>query len=150
MLWNPDVEEQRFCWGCKHWFHTTCLPVDDITTQAHHLELISKESSDAPKSIIQIAFQPTARGGKLHYTAGNIRFVNKARQLLEPMVRQKILSNPEPWMVGNIVDHEDDESSLWWEYMVYEYAINVEDKDTEQLVVTDQVLYKCPKCGTAL
>jgi hypothetical protein len=66
------------------------------------------------------------------------------------MVREKILSNPEPWMVGTIVDHEDDESSLWWEYMVYEYHIDIEDRDTEQLVVANQVFYKCPKCGTAL
>lgn len=53
-------------------------------------------------------------------------------------------------MVGNIVDNEDDETSFWWEYMVYEYSINTKDKDTEQLLVTDQVFYKCPKCGTSL
>ena len=65
-------------------------------------------------------------------------------------MREEMLSNPEPWMVGNMVDHEDDESSLWWEYMVYEYGIDTEDKDTEQLVVTDQVFYKCPGCCTSL
>jgi hypothetical protein len=53
-------------------------------------------------------------------------------------------------MVGNMVDHEDDEGSLWHEYMVYEYNIDIEDKDTEQLVVMDQIVYKCPKCGTSL
>jgi hypothetical protein len=111
---------------------------------------MSKEHCNIPNSIIQIAFQPTARGGNLHYTAGNIRFVNRARLLLDHAVREEILSNPESWMVGNIVDHEDDEFSLWWEYMVYEYNIDVEDKDTEQLVVNDQVFYKCPKCGTSL
>lgn len=112
--------------------------------------MISKEHSNVPKSIIQIAFQPTARGGNIHYTAGNIRFVNKARLLLDPTVREKILSNPKPWMVGNMVAHEDDESGLWWEYMVYEFDIVTEDKDTEQLVVMDQVMYKCPKCRIAL
>jgi hypothetical protein len=50
-------------------------------------------------------------------------------------------------MAANMVDHEDNEKSLWWEYMVYEYNINVGNKDAEQLVVTDQVFYKCPKCG---
>jgi hypothetical protein len=111
---------------------------------------MSKEHSSAPKSIIPIAFQPTARGGKLHYTAGNIRFIHQARLILDHKVREEILSNPKPWMVGNMVDHEGDESSLWWEYMVYKYHIDIEDKDTEQLVVTDQVFYKCPKCDTCL
>jgi hypothetical protein len=63
------------------------------------------------------------------------------------MVRENILSNPEPWMAANIVDHEEDENSLWWEYMVYEYNIDIGNKNTEQLVVADQVLYNCPKCG---
>ena len=31
--------------------------------------------------------------------------------------------------------------------MVYEYNIDVGNKDEEQLVVMDQVLYKCPNCG---
>jgi hypothetical protein len=83
----------------------------------------------------------------LHYIAGNIRFVNKARLLLDHMVRENMLSNPDAWMAANIVDYEEDKSSLWWEYMVYEHNIDIEKKDTEQLVVTDQVLYTCPKCG---
>ena len=105
-----------------------------------------QEHSNVPQSILQIAFQPTARGGDLHYIAGNIRFVHKARLLLDSTVREELLSNPDPWMAANMVDHEDDESSLWQEYLVYEYNINPENKDTEQLVVTDQILYKCPTC----
>jgi hypothetical protein len=66
---------------------------------------------------------------------------------LDPLVREEILSNPDPWMAANMVDYEEDEISLWWEYMVYEYNIDVGNKDAEQLVVTDQVLYKCPNCG---
>lgn len=146
-LWNPDEEEQRFCWGCQSWYHTTCLSTNCITTQAQHLETIFEEHPNVPQSILQIAFQPTARGGNLHYIAGNIRFVNNARLLLDSTVREDILSNPEPWMAANMVDHEDDEYSLWQEYMAYEYNVDVENKDTEQLVVTDQVLFKCPKCG---
>jgi hypothetical protein len=111
------------------------------------LEAICQEHPNVPQTILQIAFQPTARGGNLHYIAGNIRFVNKARLLLDHRVREDILSNPVPWMAANIVDFEDDENSLWWEYMVYEYNIDIGNKDTEQLVVTDQVLFKCPNCG---
>ena len=146
-LWNPDAEEQRFCWECKSWFHTTCLSTDHITKQAEYLEVQFSEHSDVPPSILRIAFQPTARGGKLHYIAGNIRFVNKARLLLDHTVRENILSNPDSWMAANIVDNEEDESTLWWEYMVHEYNIDVGNLVTEQLVVTDQVLHACPKCG---
>lgn len=146
-LWNPDVEEQRFCWECKSWFHTTCLSTNCITTQEQHLKVQFAEHSNVPSSILRIAFQPTARGGQLHYIAGNIRFVNKARLLLDHTVWENILSNPDPWMAANIVDNEEDMSSLWWEYMVYEYNIDVGNLDTEQLVVTDQFLYACPKCG---
>ena len=112
-LWNPDVEEQRFCWRRRSWFHTGCLSTDSITTQAQHLDQMSLEHSKVPKSILQIVFQPTARGGNLHYIAGNIRFVNRARLLLDPMVREDILSNPVPWMAATIVDLEDDKISLW-------------------------------------
>ena len=154
MLWNPDLQEQRFCWGCKVWFHPTCLLFDvfggPTNSQAYYLELIFKQHSNVPKSIIEIAFQPMARGGNLHYTAGNIWFVNRARLLFNSTVQEEILSNTKPWMVGNMVAHGDNESSLWWEYMVYEYDIDTEDKDTEQLVVMDQVVYKCHKCRTSL
>jgi hypothetical protein len=115
--------------------------------QEEHMEAIFKEHPNVPKSILQIAVQPTARGGNLHYIAGNIRFVNRARLLMDDMVRKNILSNPDPWMAANMVDHEEDPCSLWWEYMVYEYDIDIGNKDTEQLVVTAQVLYKCPNCG---
>ena len=103
--------------------------------------------SDVPRSILEIAFQPTARGGNLHYIAGNIRFVNMARMLLDHTARANMLANPDRWMAANIVDHGEDESSLWWEYMVYEQGIDIGDKDTEQLVVTGQDLRACPKCG---
>jgi hypothetical protein len=146
-LWNPDIEEQRFCWECKSWFHTTCLPNDHITTQVQHLEVIFAKHSDVPCSILQIAFQPTARGGNLHYIAGNIRFVNMARMLLDHTVRDNMLSNPDPWMAANIVDNEKDKSSLWWEYMVHEQGIDTGDKNSEQLVVTDQNLHTRSKCG---
>jgi len=66
---------------------------------------------------------------------------------MDDKVRENILSNPDPWMAANIVDHEEDPCSLWWEYMIYEYNIDVENKDTEQLAVTNQVLYNCPQCG---
>lgn len=144
-MWNPDEEEQRFCWGCRSWFHTTCLS-NNYVTQDQYLEEICLQHSNVPLPILQIAFQPTARGGNLHYIAGNIRFVHKARLLLDPQVREEILSNPEPWMAANMVDYDEDEISLWSEYMVYKYNIDVENKDAEQLVVTDQVLYKCPNC----
>ena len=64
--------------------------------------------------------------------------------------RNDILSTPDPWMEVNISTHqESDEDTLWWEYLKYENNIDEEKKDTEQLVVKDQVLYKCPSCNSS-
>lgn len=150
--WNPDMEEQRFCWQCRSWFHTTCLlrELDLPTTQAEHLTAIMSEFPQIPKSIIEVAYQPTARGGNLHFVAGNIRLVNMARDLLDEEARNLILATPDPWMAANMATHQEDKVALWWEYLIYENNIEEGKKDTEQLVVKDQVLYSCPSCDSAL
>lgn len=95
-----------------------------------------------------MAYQPTARGGSLHYISGNIRLVNAARQLLDKQKRENIMANPDPWMVVNIDNHQHNESILWWNYLIYENNINEEEEeDAEKLVITGQVLYTCPSCG---
>jgi hypothetical protein len=94
-----------------------------------------------------VAYQPTARGGNLHYIAGNIRLVNMARLLLDKAKRDEILATPDPWMSENMAAQREDESSMWWEYMMYENNIDGEKQDTEQLVVKDQILYTCPECN---
>jgi hypothetical protein len=117
-----------------------------MTNQRQKLSDYIYESSDIPKTILEVAYQPTARGGSLHYVSGNIRLVNMGRQLLSKEKRDDILATPDPWMEVNIAAHQEDEDALWWEYMKYENNIDEEKKDTEQLVVKDQVLYTCPTC----
>lgn len=141
------MEEQRFCWHCQTWFHTKCLLPDTRTTQAQHLEVVVSKFSDIPKSILEVAYQPTARGGSLHYISGNIRLVNAARQLLDKQKREDIITNPDPWMAVNIENHQENEATLWWKYLIYENNINEEKEDAEKLVIVDQVLYTCPNCG---
>jgi hypothetical protein len=145
------VEEQRFCWKCRSWFHTTCLlrDLDLPTTQAEHLEMSISKFPHIPQSIMEVAYQPTARGGDLHFVAGNIRLVNMARELLDEEARNHILATPDPWMATNMAMNEQDEAALWWEYMVYENNIEEGKKDAEQLVVKDQVLYSCPSCDSS-
>jgi len=106
------------------------------------------EFPDTPKSILEVAHQPTARGGSLHYISGNIRLVNMGRQLLSKEKRHDILATPDPWMEVNIATHQENEDTLWWEYLKYENNIDEMKKDTEQLVVKDQVLYTCPSCDS--
>jgi hypothetical protein len=141
------VEEQRFCWSCKTWFHSECLLPGDTTTQADHLHGIFSKFSDIPRSILEVSYQPTARGGSLHFISGNIRLVNAARQLLDKQKREDIIARPDPWFAANIETHMENESSLWWEYLIYENNINEEEKDAEKLFITDQRLYTCPICG---
>lgn len=102
--------------------------------------------SDIPRSILEVSYQPTARGGDLHYISGNIRLVNAARQLLDKQKREDIIARPDPWLAANIETHLENEATLWWEYLIYENNID-EEKDAEKLVTTDQVLYTCPNCG---
>lgn len=117
-----------------------------MTTQMQQLNGYIFEFSDIPKSILEVAFQPTARGGSLHYISGNIRLVNMGRQLLSKEKRDDILATPDPWMEVNVETHQENEDALWWEYMKYENNIDEEKLDTEQLVVKDQVIYTCPSC----
>jgi len=139
------VEEQRFCWSCKNWFHSKCLP-GATTSQAKHLDGVISKFSDIPRSILEVSYQPTARGGSLHYISGNIRLVNEARQLLDKQKREDIIAKPDPWLAAKIETHLENEATLWLEYLIYESNID-EEKDAEKLVITDQVLYTCPNCG---
>lgn len=102
--------------------------------------------SDIPRSILEVSYQPTARGGSLHYISGNIRLVNEARQLLDKQKREDIIAKPDPWLAAKIETHLENEATLWLEYLIYESNID-EEKDAEKLVITDQVLYTCPNCG---
>jgi hypothetical protein len=68
------------------------------------------------------------------------------RQLLSKEKRNSILATPDPWMAVNVSNHQENEADLWWEYMVYENNIDEEKKETEQLVIHDQVIYTCPGC----
>ena len=104
------------------------------------------EFPDIPESILEVAYQPTARGGSLHYISGNIRLVNMARLLLTKEKREDILAMPDPWMEENISTCKEKKASLWWEYLKYENNIDEEKGHTEQLVVKDQILYTCPSC----
>jgi hypothetical protein len=111
------------------------------------LHAVVSKISDIPRSILEVSYQPIARGGSLHYISGNIRLVNAARQLLDKQKREDIMAKPDPWMAVNIETHLKNEATLWWEYLIYENNINEEEEDAEKLVIRDQVLYTCPNCG---
>jgi hypothetical protein len=147
-MWAPDVEEQRFCWQCQTWFHAKCLP-NAMTSQAQWLQDLISEFCDIPKSIIEVAYQPTARGGSVHFTSGNICLVNMARELLVEEEQRDILAKADPWMATNMATYPDDDAALWWEYLIYENNIDEKDKAVEQLVVKDQAQYTCPCCNSA-
>jgi hypothetical protein len=66
---------------------------------------------------------------------------------LDKQKREDIIARPDPWFAANIETHMENESSLWWEYLIYENNINEEEKDAEKLFITDQRLYTCPICG---
>lgn len=103
------------------------------------------QDAETPSSILEVASQPTARGGELHFSAGNIRLVNFARSLLNKQDRDQIVINPDPWMAQNLVEHANDPCIMWKKYMEYEFSMD--GRSEEQLVIKDQVFYTCPNCG---
>jgi hypothetical protein len=121
-----------------------------MTDQKQRLTECILEFPDIPRSILEVAHQPTARGGNLHFVSGNIRLVNMGRELLSKEIREDILDMQDPWMEMNIAENKEDEDTLWREYLKYENNIDEKKEDTEQLVVKDQVLYACPGCDSSL
>ena len=153
-LWSPDKEEQCFCWNCKNWFNLTCLD-NPTSDQEYYLQKMKEQYHSVPKIIVQVAFQPTARGGETHFVAGNIRLVSSARLLLDPEARDRVAS--EGWMIaykleqdmkmegGDDIDGDDE----WQAYL--EFMHNIDDKQRrnpmeEQLSLDGQEMYTCPIC----
>lgn len=87
-----------------------------------------------PAFLPEVAFQPAARGGIRHFTAGNIRIVKKARELLWE----------QEWIGVNNMTEEEWKTSL-------ERFFEMPEKDRgnferEQLVVACQDIYLCAIC----
>jgi hypothetical protein len=106
-----------------------------------------------PKSILKVAFQPTARGGKTHFVTSNIRLVSAARDLLDAQVREEI--GADNWMVAfQLENHEGfDECDAWQAWLEYKYNIDGQQRGNiqeEQLLIEGQQMYTCSKCrGTS-
>jgi hypothetical protein len=150
-LWNPDNEEQRFCWNCSKWYHTECLEEASSLLQAEWLDTVmdNQVHHNVPKSIVQVAYQPTARGGALHFIAGNIRFVNSARLLLDAEARKVV--ETDIWMVAKQLEGGEEQAN-WMDWMAESHGIKPSDSkygpQREQLLVENQIVFNCPGCGT--
>jgi hypothetical protein len=100
-----------------------------------------------PQCILDVAYQPTARGGQKHFITGNIRFVLMARNLLQGTQRDEALNAMDAGTVMTIGVEWEDVETIWRSFMEVEHGIWPEKNHTEQLVVEDQLLYACPRCG---
>lgn len=96
-------------------------------------------STLVPEILLRTAFQPAARGGPRHFTAGNIRMVTKARELVESKEKRTIFSKGLAW--------SDDE---WARSLEDYFGILETDRgnfEREQLVTGGQDFYSCPGCN---
>lgn len=142
-IWNPDKEEQRFCHQCYKWYHTSCLTISRKHSQGTVIEKISTklDLTRVPRILQWAAFQPTARGGQRLFTAGNIRFVTKARELVESEEKRAIFS-------GELLARSDDDDE-WTRLLESYFGIlesDREDFEKEQLLASGQDIYLCPEC----
>lgn len=118
--------------------------------QAEYIEMKREDQYRAvPESILKMAFQPTARGGKKHFIAGNIRLVSEARELLDHTLREKAAAKP--WMVAFILESngEGDEWEAWLEEKYHIDPNGRGDIHEEQLLIEDQEMFVCPICHGA-
>jgi hypothetical protein len=104
------------------------LAVEDLHTE-----------SPPPAILAQVAFQPAARGGIRHFTAGNIRIVKKARDLIFDHAGRT------EWTGGNEMTEEE-----WISSMEDFFGMSETDRgnvEREQLVVGNQNIYECAICS---
>jgi hypothetical protein len=131
------------------WHHVDCLGTPSDTAQDEYLEqrrLATPEYLETPKIILDVALQPTSRGGLKGFTAGNIRIVSIARRLSSsPEDRKSIETSP--WMAAHLIEQEKVgvTDSEWENWLKGEFGMD-EDESYEPLVVKDQLYYTCPVC----
>lgn len=117
----------------------------------------STEHQDTPKVIFQVAYQPTARGGLRHFTAGNLRIVKFARDLLDAKRRNEVVGHGD-WFAAHMQEiGDDDEEHIteedWRRFMEDEHGIKEKDQGKdgrEQLLVLGQSITSCPLCNAAI
>jgi hypothetical protein len=105
-----------------------------------------------PETILKVAFQPTARGGKTHFVAGNIRLVSAARDLMDPEKRDEVATTG--WMIahqleGHGEEEEGEDEDEWQAWLEQKYHIDERHRGNikeEQLLIEGQEMYTCPTC----
>jgi citrate lyase alpha subunit len=114
---------------------------------------------EVPQAILDVILQPIARGGSLHFAAGNIRIVKFAHDLLTSQARDEVIANHN-WFAAHFqeIDGDGDNGNAiinedWRRFMEDEHGIKEKDRgeeSSEQLVVNNQTLYTCPFCQTVI
>jgi hypothetical protein len=102
-----------------------------------------------PETILKVAFQPTARGGKTHFVAGNIRLVSAARDLMDPEERDHVATTG--WMIAHKLEGHGggDDDDEWQAWLEQKYHIDEQHRGNiseEQLLIEGQQMYTCPTC----
>lgn len=107
-----------------------------------------EDGDDIPFPILAVAFQPTARGGLAHFTAGNIRIVSEATELLHANFRNTVENSP--WMVEHRVKDSRSvvQDSDWIAWLKFQIGLDKDDVE-EELIVNGQQFYTCPRCNNS-
>lgn len=132
-VWNPDTQEQRYCDVCSKWYHVSCLRFEHSEHQ-NAIRDQARPDDSLPTSLHDVAYQPISRGGDLHFTAGNIRIVMKARQLVKSGAeREKAKPEGEEWDGAN-----------WISFLKEHFGLQEgDDPQEERLLITGQKVYRC-------
>lgn len=86
-----------------------------------------------PTALCDIAYQPIARGEPNHFTAGNIRIVMKARDLIRSAEARNHVTEGVEW-----------ESEEWMEFLHKYFDLEEGgDRNAENLLTMEQKVYQC-------
>jgi hypothetical protein len=120
-----------------------CLrPAEGKTQDGLTRNSLKETPAELPKILFDMAYQPVGRGGERHFTAGNIRLVSMARELLKDDAKMQEFTKGQNW-----------DNDQWKMALLKQFEMKSSDEgkaNREQLVLYGQTLYICDICEALL
>jgi hypothetical protein len=116
-------------------------------------QITLQEHQNNTATVVEVAFQPTARGGPTHFASGNGRIVLQARQILDdenPKCASMYAAHKaESELDDNFGEDADWKGKTWLKIMLENIGLKehyVGKDNREQLIIWQQQMFTCPVC----
>ena len=116
-------------------------------------QIARQEHQNSTATVVEVAFQPTARGGLTHFASGNGRIVLQARQILDDAnpkcAGMYAAHKAESELDENFSEGAGWKAKTWLEIMLENMGLKEDyegNYNREQLIIRDQQMFTCPVC----